>query len=187
MDDGAERHGSPGDSTGMLKAFLDAGLQDACILYIVDPEAVALCQEAGVGAELELTVGAKSTPLQGKPVPMKAQVVTLSDGGFTYEGPRNRGLKSTMGPSAYIVQDGVHVLLVSRREQPFGIAFSLTMDLDPRQMRYIGIKSSAHFRAGFEHFAGNIYVVSEPAVHSAATLEGQFKNLGRKLYPEYDL
>jgi microcystin degradation protein MlrC len=92
-----------------------------------------------------------------------------------------------MGPSAYIVQDGVHVLLVSRREQPFGIAFSLTMDLDPRQMRYIGIKSSAHFRAGFEHFAGNIYVVSEPAVHSAATLEGQFKNLGRKLYPEYDL
>ena len=179
--------GSPGDSTGMLKAFLDAGLQDACILYIVDPEAVALCQEAGVGAELELTVGAKSTPLQGKPVPMKAQVVTLSDGGFTYEGPRNRGLKSTMGPSAYIVQDGVHVLLVSRREQPFGIAFSLTMDLDPRQMRYIGIKSSAHFRAGFEHFAGNIYVVSEPAVHSAATLEGQFKNLGRKLYPEYDL
>ena len=30
-------------------------------------------------------------------------------------------------------------------------------------------------------------LVSEPAVHSAATLEGQFKNLGRKLYPEYDL
>ena len=179
--------GSPGDSTGILKTFLEAGLQDACILYIVDPEAVALCQQAGVGAELELTIGAKSTPLQGQPIQMKAKVVTLSDGEFTYEGPRNRGLDSTMGPSAHIVQDGVHVLLVSRREQPFGIAFSLTMDLDPRKMRYIGIKSSAHFRAGYEHFAGNIYVVSEPAVHSAATLEGQFKNLGRKLYPEYDL
>ena len=92
-----------------------------------------------------------------------------------------------MGRSAHIVQDGVHVLLVSRRAQPFGIAFSLTMDLDPRQMRYIGIKSAAHFRASFEPFAGNIYVVSEPSVHSAETLAGQFKNLGRKLYPEYDL
>ena len=179
--------GSPGDSTAMLHTFLAAGLQDACILYIVDPEAVAMCQEAGIGATLELAVGAKSTPLQGRPAKMRARVEALSDGQFTYEGPRNRGLKSTMGPSAHIVQDGVHVLLVSRREQPFGIAFSLTMGLDPRQMRYIGVKSSAHFRAGFEHFAGHIYVVSEPAVHSAAALQGQFKNLGRKLYPEYDL
>ena len=179
--------GSPGDSTGMLKIFLAQGLQDACILYIVDPESVAQCHAAGVGAELELAVGAKSTPLQGTPVKMHARVAALSDGHFTYEGPRNRGLDSTMGPSAHIVQDGIHVLLVSRREQPFGLAFSLTMDLDPRTMRYIGIKSAAHFRAGFEHFAGNIYVVSEPSVHSAATLEGQFKNLGRKLYPEYDL
>ena len=40
---------------------------------------------------------------------------------------------------------------------------------------------------GLESFAGNIYVVSEPSVHSAATLEGQLKNLGRKLYPEGNL
>ena len=79
------------------------------------------------------------------------------------------------------------MLLVSHRKHPFGIAFALTMDLDPRRMRYIGVKSSAHFRASFESFAGNIYVVSEPSVHSAATLEGQLKNLGRKLYPEGNL
>jgi len=179
--------GSPGDSTGVLETFLAAGLKDACVLYIVDPAAVEQCYEAGIGTELELEVGAKSTPLQGRPVKMKARVAALGDGRFTYEGPRNRGLEGDMGRSAHIVQDGVHVLLVSRREQPFGIAFSLTMDLDPRQMRYIGIKSAAHFRASFEPFAGNIYVVSEPSVHSAETLAGQFKNLGRKLYPEYDL
>jgi microcystin degradation protein MlrC len=179
--------GSPGDSTGMLRTFIEAGLEDACILYIVDSEAVALCQEAGVGAELVLDVGAKSTPMQGEPVRMKARVQTLGDGKFRYEGPRNRGLESTMGPSAHIVQDGVHVLLVSNREQPFGIAFSLTMGLDPRQMKYIGIKSSAHFRAGFESWAGNIYVVSEPSVHSHETVAGRFKNVGRKLYPFDDI
>ena len=46
--------------------------------------------------------------------------------------------------------------------------------------------SSAHFRASFESFAGNIYVVSEPSVHYA-TLEGQLEILGRQLYPEGNL
>ena len=42
--------GSPGDSTGRLRCFIEANLQDACILYIVDPEAIAQCQRVGVGA-----------------------------------------------------------------------------------------------------------------------------------------
>ena len=86
-----------------------------------------------------------------------------------------------MGPSAHIVQDGVHVLVVSYREQPFDTAFSRTMELDPRQMRYVGVKSAAHFRAGFESWAGAIHVVSEPNVHSPEAVAGRFRNLGRKL------
>ncbi len=177
--------GAPGDSTGMLRTFLERKLDRACILYIVDPEAVALCQRAGVGARLSLEVGAKSTPLQGRPVTMDAEVVALGDGRFRYEGPRNRGLAGTMGPSAHIRQEGVHVLLVTRREQPYGIAFSLTMGLDPRKMRFVGVKSAAHFRAGFEPWAGRIQVVSEPCVHSPEGLT--YRNLGRKVYPLDDI
>ena len=62
--------GSPGDSTGMLHTFIEAGLQDACVLYIVDRDAVAQCRAAGVGATLPLVVGGKSSPLQGEPVQM---------------------------------------------------------------------------------------------------------------------
>ncbi len=173
--------GSPGDSTGMLQCFIEAGLQNACVLYIVDPEAIAQCQRAGMGATLTLDVGAKSTPAQGQPIRMTAEVIALSDGDFRYGGPMLAGLNSTMGPSAYIKQDGVHVLLVTQREQPFDTAFSRTLGLEPRQMRYIGVKSSAHFRAGFESWAGAIHVVSEPSVHTLSDLT--FKRLGRKLYP----
>ena len=179
--------GSPGDSTGMLQTFIEAGLKDACILYIVDPEAVRACQEAGVGATLTLDVGAKSTPLQGQPIRMTAEVVALSDGDFRYDGPRNAGLESSMGPSAYIRQSGIHVLLVTEREQPFDTAFSRTMGLDPRQMRYIGVKSTVHFRAGFESWAGAIHAVSEPSVHDPVGKELPFHNLGRKLYPFDDI
>ena len=66
-------------------------------------------------------------------------------------------------------------------------AFSRTMGLDPRQMRYIGVKSTVHFRAGFESWAGAIYAVSEPSVHDPVGKELPFHNLGRKLYPLDDI
>jgi len=173
--------GSPGDSTGTLRTFVEAGLQDACVLYVVDPAAIALCHEAGVGATLTLDIGGKSSPLQGEPVRMKVEVMALSQGEFTYDGPMYEGLSTTMGPSCYVKQDGVHVILVTKREQPFCTAFSRTLGLDPKQMRYISVKSTAHFRAGFESWAGSIYVVDEPGLHDAGHV--QFEHLGRTLYP----
>ena len=156
-------------------------LEDACVLYIVDPEAVARCEEAGVGARLALEVGGKSSPMQGAPVKMEVDVAALSDGTFQYDGPMYAGLSGDMGPSAHVVQNGIHVLLVSQREQPFDTAFARTLGLDPRQMRYICVKSSAHFRAGFESWAGAIHVVAEPSVHSLSDLS--FERLGRAVYP----
>ncbi len=175
--------GSPGDSTGMLRAFLDAGLEDACLLYMVDPEAVAECSSAGVGQTVTLDVGGKSSPVQGPPVRMRAEVMALSDGRFRYDGPMLEGLEGNMGPSAHIRQDGVHVVLTTVREQPFDTAFARTLDLDPRKMRTIGVKSTAHFRAGFESWAGQIQVVSEPGVHDPETAGLTFDRRGRKLYP----
>jgi microcystin degradation protein MlrC len=171
----------PGDSTGMLRTFVEADLVDACILYIVDPEAVEQCRQAGVGATLRLDVGGKSSPLQGEPVQMTAQVLGLSDGRFHYAGPMYAGLAGNMGPSAYIREEGLHVILVSIGEQPYDTAFAQSLGLDPHQMRYIGLKSTAHFRAGFEARAGIIYVVSEPGVHNPTNLT--FERLGRQVYP----
>ena len=175
--------GSPGDSTGMLQAFIEADLEDACVLYIVDPEVIAICQAAGVGAVLDLDVGGKSSPLQGAPCRMRAEVVALSDGAFRYDGPMFGGLEGSMGPSAHIREGGVHVLLVTEREQPFDTAFAQTLGLDPRKMRYIGVKSAAHFRAGFEEWAGAVHVVGEPGVHDMATAGLTFRHLRRNVYP----
>ena len=158
--------GTPGDSTGMLRAFVDADLERACVLYIVDPELAERCIAAGTGTTLELELGGASDPAQGPPVPISAEVVATSPtGNFVYDGPMYAGLAGSMGPSAHLRQRGVHVLVVSEREQPFDVAFARTLDLDPREMRYIGVKSQIHFRAGFESWAGSIYVVREPSVH----------------------
>jgi microcystin degradation protein MlrC len=174
--------GAPGDSTGVLRAFVERDLKDACVLYIVDPEAVERCHAAGAGTTLDLDVGGKSAPEQGAPVRMSAEVVAVSDGRFRYDGPMYEGLEGSMGPSAHIRQRGVHVLLVTEREQPFCTGFSRTLGLDPKQMRYIAVKSAAHFRSGFEPWAAAIHVVSEPCVHRP---EGglTYRRLGREVYP----
>ena len=142
-----------------------------------------LCQQAGVGATLTLDVGGKSTPLQGTPVPMTVEVMALSDGRFRYDGPMYVGLESNMGPSAHIRQGSLHVILTNGHEQPFDMAFARSLGLDPQKMRYVAVKSAAHFRAAFEPWAGAIYVVSEPSVHSADTGTLTYHKLGRKLYP----
>src|SRR5205085_628099 len=46
--------GAPGDSTEVLRTFLDMGLQGALVLYLVDPEVVAQAHAAGVGSRIQV-------------------------------------------------------------------------------------------------------------------------------------
>ncbi len=158
--------GAPGDSTEILRTFIERGLHEALLLYIVDPDAIAQAQAAGVGAVIDVLVGGKSDPIQGPPVPMRATVRALSQGDFRYDGPMYAGLTGNMGPSAWLEQDGVHVVVVTAHEQPLGPAFSHSLGIDCRAMKYIAVKSAVHFRASFEPFAGSIFNVDAAAIHT---------------------
>tara|TARA_R110000850_G_scaffold205605_9_gene331820 strand:+ start:56093 stop:57595 length:1503 start_codon:yes stop_codon:yes gene_type:complete len=175
--------GTAGDSTEILQTFLDQKLDKALILYIVDPDVVALAHKAGVGGEIETEVGGKSDPIQGPPVKMKAEVKALSEGKFKYDGPMYAGLTGNMGPSAWIQQGGVSVVVVTAREQPFGPAFSKTLGIDCESMKYISVKSSAHFRASFEPFAGSIFNVEAKAIHTHDFAKLNHQRRERDFYP----
>ncbi|MFN8708067.1 MAG: M81 family metallopeptidase [Planctomyces sp.] len=173
--------GSPGDSTGMLRAFMEAGLRDACILNITDPETALQCHAAGVGSVINVLVGGKSSPLQGDPVPMRATVKAVSDGVAPYDGPMFAGLSTSLGPSAHIESNGIHIVVTTLREQPFDTAFARSLKLNPAEMKWIGVKSAAHFRAGFESWSKAIHVVSEPGVHNLGHLP--FRRLKQTVFP----
>lgn len=97
---------------------------------------------------------------------MHATVRGLSDGPFVYDGPMYAGLTGNMGPSAWIEQDGVHVVLVTAHEQPLGPAFAKSLGIDCQSMTLIAVKSAVHFRASFEAFAGSIFNVDARAIHT---------------------
>lgn len=175
--------GSPGDSTEILRTFLELGLQDALLLYMVDPEVVEQAHAAGVGARIAVSVGGKSDPRQGAPVPMQAEVLALSQGAFTYDGPMYAGLTGNMGRSAWLRQDGVSVVVVTAHEQPLGPAFARTLGIHCEQMRYIAVKSAAHFRASFERFAGVIINVDAQAIQTHDFARLRYQKRQRKFFP----
>jgi len=175
--------GAAGDSTEILRTFLDQKLRDAAILYIVDPDVAEQAHAAGVGARLETDVGGKSDPIQGPPVRMQATVRAISNGDFTYDGPMYAGLTGNMGRSAWIEQDGVHVVVVTAHEQPLGPAFAQTLGIDCRALKYIAVKSAVHFRSGFERFAGSIFSVDARAIHTHDFAALPYRRRHRPMYP----
>jgi microcystin degradation protein MlrC len=150
--------GAPSDSTEVLRIFKERGLAPAAVLYICDPEAAAYTHAAGCGATLELDIGGKSSDRFGPPVHFQAaNVVALSDGRFVYDGPMYAGKQEELGLSAHIEQDGLHVILISLPVQPFDMALSRSLDLDCTSLKYLLVKSTGHFRSGFERIAGSIH------------------------------
>ncbi len=175
--------GSPGDSTEVLQTFLDLELADAVILYMVDPDVAEAAHAAGPGSRISVEVGGKSDPIQGPPVRMEAEVVAVSDGEFTYDGPMYAGLTGNMGRSAWLRQGGVSVVVVTAREQPLGPAFARTLGIDCEAMKYIAVKSAAHFRASFEPFAGSIHNVDAAGIHTHDFTQLQYHKRTRPVFP----
>ena len=175
--------GSPGDSTEVIRTFLDMGLTDALLLYLVDPDVAQQAHEAGLGSRISISLGGKSSPVQGPAVEAEAEVIALSDGSFAYDGPMFAGLTGSMGPSAWIKIDGVSVVVVCAREQPFDQAFARSLGIDCSRMRYICVKSAAHFRAAFGPIAGSIYNVDAAGIHTHDFSKLSYKKRTRRVFP----
>ncbi len=175
--------GSPGDSTEILREFMDRKLDDALLLYLVDPDVVEQAHAAGVGQVISVQAGGKSDPAQGTPVPMDARVMAISEGHLTYDGPMYAGLTGNMGRAAWLKQDGVSVVVVTAHEQPLGPAFARTLGIECETMKYIAVKSAAHFRASFGKFAGMIINVDAQAIQTHDFAKLHYEKRTRKFYP----
>lgn len=175
--------GSPGDSTEVLRTFLDLGLKDALLLYLVDPDAARAAHAAGAGATIPVKLGGRSAPIQGPPVECDATVRALSTGEFAYDGPMFSGLNGNMGTSAWLRIGGMNVVVVTAREQPFDMAFARSLGIDCRAMKYICVKSAAHFRAAFEPIAGSIHNVDAAGIHSHDFTTLKYAKRTRPVFP----
>lgn len=153
--------GGYSDSTGLLRAMVEAGLRDAAFGMICDPEATAACHEAGEGARIPLALGGKTDPRFGAPVEMTGTVKALSDGRFRFEGPMQAGLAIDCGPSALFEAGGLSIAIGSRRYQNYDRAFFTHLGLVPEERAVVAVKSAQHFRAAYGAKASAIVLADE--------------------------
>ncbi|MGE3805725.1 MAG: M81 family metallopeptidase [Gemmataceae bacterium] len=175
--------GAPGDSTEILRTFVERDLQDALLLYLVDADIAQQAHVKGIGQRFQASLGAKSHERQGTPVTLEVDIIALSDGQFTYDGPMYAGLTGDLGPSAWLRHRGVNVVVVSGRMQPLDQAFARGMGIDCRKMRYIALKSAVHFRSGFEQLAGSIHNVNAQAIHTHDFVQLPYQRRRRPMFP----
>jgi len=175
--------GAPGDSTEVLRTFVQRDLAGALVLYLVDPEAARQAHAAGVGRKLTVSLGGKSHPVQGLPLPLEVEVLALSDGRFTYDGPMYAGLTGDLGLSAWVRHRGVNVVIASARMQPLDQAFARALGINCTAMRYIAVKSAVHFRSGFERISGSIHNIDAAAIHTHDFSRLPYRRRRRPMFP----
>lgn len=156
--------GTPGDGTHLLRALLDARVEDACFGFIVDPIAARLAHEAGVGETIEVELGGRYDELHGAPLPVRAYVKALSDGRFEWRSAMLAGLRANLGPTARLLVDGLDIIVGSQRSQTFGPGVFEHLGIDPTRYRLVALKSSNHFRAGFQELARAIVTADPPGL-----------------------
>jgi microcystin degradation protein MlrC len=175
--------GAPGDSTEVLRTFIERDLPDSLVLYVVDPEVAGQAHAAGVAKRICVKLGGKSHPMQGTPLPLEMEIIALSDGRFVYDGPMYAGLTGDLGPSAWLRWHRVNVVVVSARMQPLDQAFARALGIDCATMRYIGVKSAVHFRSGFERIAGSIYNIDALAIQTHDFTRLPYRRRRRPMFP----
>ena len=149
--------GSAADGTELVSAIHGAGVGPA-FACLFDPEAVASCDQMGVGQRLQMFVGGKTDRRHGEPLEVDVTVRSLHEGRFRETQPRHGGMTDfDQGRTAVCETDrGLTLMLTSRRMVPFSLAQLTSCGLDPRRFRLLVAKGVnapiAAYREVCEHF-----------------------------------
>ena len=176
--------GAYGDTTELLGAMIEAGIEDACFGPMVDPEAAAHLHRQAPGSAVDLALGGKTDPaFGGPPLKLRATLAGLFDGSYRGDGPMVGGLDLSFGPTAVLKVGGMTVLVVSQPSQMLDLQQFRAFGIDPARHRVVALKSQQHFRAAFGPIAGKIIVCDGTGLSTTRVERFPYKKVPRPIYP----
>ena len=183
----ATNSGAPGDSTALLRALVKERIGDGgALLFCIDPESVADCEAAGVGAEVELAIGGKRDPFS-EPLAMRARVEAVGDLAFTLSGHGGHNLPVHMGRMARVTIGEVTLVLAENTGPGSSPLLYEAAGVDPRDYKIVVAKSPEGFRRDYEPFAAGILYCAAPGCATPFLEEVDFTRTTRPLFPKDNL
>jgi microcystin degradation protein MlrC len=175
------------DTMTVLGAILDAGLEDVAAFAIFDPEAAQAMQQAGIGAEITLSLGGKldmpAIGLKGQPRTVSGRVKLLCDGQFRNQGPMAAGEHNDMGLTAVLDTGKVEIVVISNHVEPHDLAAFTAVGISPQRKRFVMLKSRVHWRAGLRSLAHAVVECAGTGVCTSDYDLLAFQHVRRPIYP----
>ena len=156
--------GAPSNTTGLIGELVHQRAERAVVGIVHDVRAAETAHEVGVGGTVDRLGGGGAGPGQ-EHLPGPWRVVAISDGRFKGTSPMLRAAETNMGKTALLSQNGVEVLVASIRQQPVHREVFTHLGVDLNARKIIGVKSSAHFRSGYQEIAERVIVCLAPGVN----------------------
>jgi microcystin degradation protein MlrC len=172
--------GAPSDSTFLLRAILDRGMTSVVSGIFWDPIAVRICREAGVGASLMLRLGGKCGPMSGDPLDLKVTVRACLSNAAQKFGK----LPVPMGEAVWLECDGVDIVVNDVRTQTFHPMAFEQMGINLQDRKYICVKSSNHYQAGFNPIAAKVIPIATPGAITPDFANIPYKNRKPNYWPK---
>ncbi|WP_112320914.1 M81 family metallopeptidase [Oceanibium sediminis] len=177
--------GGRGTSTGLLRALIDAGAEDALYGLFIDADLAAEATSAGVGASFAARFLRNGSDGSGDAFTEDAVVIALSDGKVVGRRGLVAGRQVDLGPTVALRIGGVTVVVASNRKQCADPVYFEHLGLDPADFRTVVVKSRGHFRAGFDEFFGpdQVLEVDTKGLTSPVLRNFTFTGLPRPVFP----
>ncbi len=176
------------ETTETLQEVIKQGLEDVAFFGICDPESVEIMCNAGIGKEVELTIGGKFkiecfNGKQTQTIKIKGIVKNITDGRFQLESAMGKGSWVSMGKTAVLDTGNIEIVIISRHSEPFDLGSYRSVGIEPTQKKYLLHKSRIHYRVGFMPIVAKVFECCGFGVCTSDYSQLEFKNLRRPIYP----
>jgi len=175
------------DTTAVLAEVLRQGLKNAAFYAIYDPKAATMAAEAGVGANVTLTLGGRaelpSLRLPNPPLEVSGKVKFVFDGLYRNYGPMYKGVLNDTGTTVVLDTGKVEIVIISQHQEPFDLSCLQSAGIDPLKKHYVVLKSRVHWRAGFGKLAREVVECGGLGVTTSDYSQLNFKRVRRPIFP----
>jgi microcystin degradation protein MlrC len=172
--------GAPGDTTHVLKAFIDSGIRNAAVAPLWDPLAVNICFQRGVGGRLNLRIGGKLEPHSGPPLDAEAEILFLKRNAYQDHLP---GERIDIGDVAVVRVEGIEVLLTTVRTNLYSLSLFSLHGIDFPSKQVVSIKNLYKHKDLFVTNTRKQLFVATPGTSNPDWSALPFRRLPRPIWP----
>ena len=176
--------GAAGDNAAVIGELIKAGPDFNVYTNVVDVNAVADANDAGVGGEVNLSIGASLDPRWSNQVLISGKVLKLGSTPILLKGIVMNGQEVSIGNWATIDCGRGLIILVSTEPAPsFDPATYESVGLAVGKADAVHVRSCALFRAGYVDLFDEVLILDIPGPTSPALAKIDYRRAQRPLFP----